>query len=77
MMHFLSTLAVVAAVVFGASNAAVVSRQTTTPDWQSTPFNPPAIPLAVRSPYLSTWLQGGDSGGRLNGQWPTFWTGSV
>ncbi|KAF8595372.1 DUF1793-domain-containing protein [Ceratobasidium sp. AG-I] len=76
-MHFLLTLAVVAATVFGASNAAVVSRQTTTPDWQSTPFNPPAIPLAVRSPYLSAWLQGGDSGGRLNGQWPTFWTGSI
>lgn len=40
------------------------------------PARPPSIPLAVRSPYLSTWLQvgkdGGD-GGLLAGQWPTFW----
>lgn len=39
-------------------------------------LRPPAIPLAVRSPYLSTWQQaGGDggNGGYLAGQWPTFW----
>jgi len=44
------------------------------------PARPPAIPLAVRSPYLSTWLEvgsdGGD-GGYLAGEWPTFWTGQV
>ncbi|KAJ8611771.1 hypothetical protein MRB53_037778 [Persea americana] len=40
------------------------------------PLRPPAIPLAVRSPYLSTWLQVGSdhgNGGYLAGQWPTFW----
>ena len=35
------------------------------------PFRPPAVPLAVRSPYLSTWLPAD----RLPGSWPTFWTG--
>lgn len=40
------------------------------------PARPPAVPLAVKSPYLSTWLDvgsdGGD-GGYLAGEWPTFW----
>jgi hypothetical protein len=41
-----------------------------------TPLRPPAIPLAVRSPYMSTWQQAGKDGGNggyLQGQWPTFW----
>ena len=37
------------------------------------PARPPAVPLAVRSPYLNTWLQN-DSGNILPGSWPTFWT---
>ncbi|ERT02943.1 hypothetical protein HMPREF1624_01247 [Sporothrix schenckii ATCC 58251] len=40
------------------------------------PLRPPAIPLAVRSPYLSTWLNG-DSGGILPGSWPQFWAGQT
>ncbi|KAK3937404.1 hypothetical protein QBC46DRAFT_416269 [Diplogelasinospora grovesii] len=38
-----------------------------------TPAKPPAVPLAVRSPYLNAWLQG-DSGCILPGSWPKFWT---
>ena len=38
-----------------------------------TPLRPPAVPLAVRSPYLSTW-QAADS---LAGTWSTFWNGHV
>src|SRR5688500_11872544 len=45
------------------------------------PARPPAIPLAVRSPYLNTWLNAGGegqdgrgNGGYLAGQWPVFWT---
>ncbi|KAJ7082033.1 DUF1793-domain-containing protein [Mycena belliarum] len=46
------------------------------PGWRSTPFSPPSIPLAVRSPYLSAWLpQGG--GTPLNGAWPQFWAGQT
>ncbi|GAB7355712.1 hypothetical protein MBLNU459_g6411t1 [Dothideomycetes sp. NU459] len=44
------------------------------------PARPPAIPLAVRSPYINTWQQAGSDGGNggyLAGQWPTFWTGQI
>ncbi|KAL3453954.1 hypothetical protein BJX65DRAFT_301757 [Aspergillus insuetus] len=44
------------------------------------PARPPAIPLAVKSPYLSTWLSAGSNGGNggyLAGEWPTFWEGQV
>ena len=40
------------------------------------PARPPAIPLAVKSPYLSAWqLAGSDggNGGYLAGEWPAFW----
>ncbi|KAL2162388.1 hypothetical protein VTH06DRAFT_7301 [Thermothelomyces fergusii] len=37
------------------------------------PTRPPAVPLAVRSPYLNAWLQGG-SGHTLPGAWPRHWT---
>lgn len=44
------------------------------------PARPPALPLAVKSPYLSTWLSAGSDGGNggyLAGEWPTFWGGQV
>ncbi|KAK7064805.1 DUF1793-domain-containing protein [Favolaschia claudopus] len=44
--------------------------------WTATPFNPPSVPLAVRSPYLNTWLPQGQ-GQALNDAWPTMWTGSI
>lgn len=43
------------------------------------PLRPPALPLAVKSPYMSTWQQAGSDGGNggyLAGQWPTFWKGA-
>lgn len=39
------------------------------------PFMPVYIPLAVKSPYHSTWFKGGDGGGNLATDWPVFWTG--
>jgi hypothetical protein len=39
----------------------------------SVPARPKTVPLAVRSPYLNTWLPG-DS---LAGTWPRFWNGRV
>ena len=43
----------------------------------ATPFLPTGIPLAVRSPYVSTWLWGGanDRGDSLTAQQPSFWNG--
>ncbi|SEG89616.1 protein of unknown function [Actinacidiphila yanglinensis] len=38
-----------------------------------TPLRPPAVPLAVRSPYLSTWVPADN----LAGTWSTFWNGHV
>jgi hypothetical protein len=40
------------------------------------PARPPAIPLAVKSPYLNSWLNAGSDGGNggyLAGEWNTFW----
>jgi glutaminase A-like protein/uncharacterized protein DUF5127/uncharacterized protein DUF4964 len=39
----------------------------------ATPIRPPAAPLAVRSPYLSTWLPSTT----LHGTWQQFWQGHV
>ncbi|KAH7101372.1 DUF1793-domain-containing protein [Auriculariales sp. MPI-PUGE-AT-0066] len=44
------------------------------PSWTVDPINPPAIPLAVKHPYLNTWLPQGE-GVALNDAWPQFWTG--
>lgn len=52
----------------------VVSSQAVS--WTATPFNPHSVPLAVRTPYVSTWLPQG-TGAALNAVWPTFWTGHV
>jgi len=51
--------------------ATVRGGRTATPSF--TPVRPPAVPLAVRSPYLSAWLDNDN----LPGTWPTFWTGRV
>ncbi|KAG8872279.1 hypothetical protein FRB98_009705 [Tulasnella sp. 332] len=67
-MAFLSLLACILA-----SGASLVDAQVT---WNAVPYNPSAIPLAVRSPYLSTWLQQG-TGKTLFNEWPTFWNGDI
>ncbi|CZR65302.1 probable glutaminase GtaA [Phialocephala subalpina] len=41
-----------------------------------TPVRPPAIPLAVKSPYFNTWLSAGN-GGYLAGEWQQFWAGQT
>ncbi|CAG2111525.1 unnamed protein product, partial [Medioppia subpectinata] len=33
----------------------------------------PAVPLVVKSPYLSTWM----TGRQLAGEWTRFWTGGI
>ncbi|KAF3014023.1 hypothetical protein E8E14_010344 [Neopestalotiopsis sp. 37M] len=40
------------------------------------PARPPAAPIAVKSPYLNSWLNAGSDGGNggyLAGEWITFW----
>ncbi|KAF8213809.1 DUF1793-domain-containing protein [Mycena galopus ATCC 62051] len=56
--------------------ASLLALQAVATSWTSTPFSPPAIPLAVRSPYLNTWLAQGE-GTALNNAWATFWDGAV
>lgn len=44
------------------------------------PARPPAIPLAVKGPYLNSWLNVGSDGGNggyLAGEWPRFWTQQI
>ncbi|KAA1466346.1 DUF1793-domain-containing protein [Dentipellis sp. KUC8613] len=65
-MRLFSSLAGVSALV-GTCTAA---------SWTASPFTPPSVPLAVRSPYLSAWLAQG-TGTALNDAWPSFWTGSI
>ncbi|KAH8101093.1 DUF1793-domain-containing protein, partial [Cristinia sonorae] len=45
--------------------------------WSTDPFNPPSIPLAIRSPYSSAWLPQASTGTALNGAWATFWNGMI
>ena len=54
------------------ASLAAVSRAAST----FSPARPPSLPLAVKSPYLSTWLNAGSDGGDggyLPGEWPVFW----
>ncbi|OSD04167.1 DUF1793-domain-containing protein [Trametes coccinea BRFM310] len=66
-------LTLAAAIVYFA--VGYVGVEAATP-WTAKPFNPASVPLAVRSPYLSAWLNQGQ-GTALNDAWPSFWTGST
>ncbi|KID76102.1 Glutaminase A [Metarhizium brunneum] len=48
-------------------------------DSSFTPARPPAVPLAVRNPYLNVWLNGQENGPHaiLPGQWPKFWATGI
>lgn len=37
------------------------------------PFNPPSLPLIVKSPYLNSWLYQGSQSGQVNELWPHIW----
>lgn len=59
-----------------AAGAPLEGLPTTSTNSTFYPLLPPAIPLAVGSPYLSAWLatgQEGGNGGYLAGRWAQFW----
>ncbi|MFC1436814.1 DUF5127 domain-containing protein [Streptacidiphilus sp. N1-10] len=66
-----STAAVTDAAVTAAGATAAGQSAGTVLATEFDPIRPPAVPLAVRSPYLSTWLPADNPAGT----WPTFWTG--
>ena len=45
--------------------------------WISEPFNPPNLPLAVKSPYVNCWLPQGPRSSQINGHWPLIWDNLV
>ena len=69
----LNTLFSTAAASVGACLALVLAAPAQTPPTggQMAPIRPPATPLIVRSPYVSTW-QPADA---LPGTWPALWAG--
>ena len=70
-MRFLSAISFAAASLL---SYAVIALGAVT--WTADPFIPAAVPLAVRSPYLSTWLPQGN-GTALNEGWSQFWDTNV
>jgi hypothetical protein len=46
-------------------------------NWTAKPFIPPSAPLAVKMPYLQTWLPQGRAGSSLNSGWQSFRGDSV
>lgn len=72
-MRFASILGAAAGLV--ATAAAQSNSSTLQVNSTFSPARPPAIPLAVKNPYLSVWLPAGSKGsGLLPGQWPSFYT---
>jgi len=59
--------------VRGAAAESAAGRAPAPAGLAADPIRPPAAPLAVRSPYLSTWLPATT----LPGTWQQFWTGHV
>jgi hypothetical protein len=53
---------------FGRPRPGAVGQELT-----AVPIRPPAVPLIVRQPYVSTWLQAT----ALPGTWQTFWAGQI
>ncbi|PAV15279.1 hypothetical protein PNOK_0904000 [Pyrrhoderma noxium] len=45
--------------------------------WNPEPFNPPNLPLAVKSPYVNCWLPQGPRSATINNLWPQIWDNLV
>lgn len=64
-------------VLFGTRYISFCSAQSTLTSWTTTPFNPSRLPLAVRNPYLNTWLEQGNNPRMLGDKWASFWNNFV
>lgn len=62
-----------AKVLLAVSSIVVGALAQTNGQWNASPFNPPAIPIAVKSPYLNTWLAQGENPPAANEAWADFW----
>lgn len=51
----------------------IVTAQQGPKNWTVSPFNAPALPLAVRSPYLNIWLAQGNDPQELSNIDPRLW----
>ena len=54
--------------------AILVHAQSGPSEWKISPFNPSALPMAVRTPYLNTWLQQGNNPANVGNIWSKLWT---
>lgn len=52
----------------------ITTAQSTSLSPWTTTLRPPALPLAVRSPYLNAWLIQGNATGPIVTSWPSLWT---
>lgn len=41
--------------------------------WVADTFNPPSLPLAVKSPYVNVWAPQGSGSAQLSKAWPRIW----
>ena len=51
----------------------ITSVSSQVPGWVPEPFNPPSLPLAVKSPYVNCWLPQGSESFRINNSWARNW----
>ncbi|KAH8111989.1 DUF1793-domain-containing protein [Phellopilus nigrolimitatus] len=58
-------------------SAARVVAQNGPKAWSAAPFNPPSLPLAVKSPYVNIWAPQGNAPAPLNQAWPRYWAADL
>lgn len=57
--------------------AKLIAAQEGPTAWTASPFSPFDLPLAVRNPYLNTWLPQGNNPARVGASWANYWSNVV
>ncbi|KAI5119766.1 hypothetical protein M0805_009237 [Coniferiporia weirii] len=57
--------------------AVLVAAQNGPTTWTASPFSPPSLGLAVRSPYLNAWQPQGNGPAPISNSWPRHWPADV